>query len=212
MKRTWIIICCIIIISFLGVTVIALNENQHDKTATDQQPIVKKSSVPNKQIYKPANANESRNDFTTKIVAKPQKVDWTGAVLFATVMQYLETPQTNIQQLFDGKINRLNQEEFYAGSYYLEDSLYCELIWISNKDHLSLGFKMSGITPNVKALENVIEARLNKPSKEIYQKNDYMKGWYDKTYNNMNYDIEYYHHSDNERSTLIMNIHPYVYH
>jgi hypothetical protein len=211
-QRTWIIICFIVIISLLGLAGIALKQYYPVETTTDQQPIIVKSQVTSERRDQSANANESRSDFTAKVIANPQKIDWTGAVLFDKVMRYMDEPQTNIQQLFDEKINYLNLEEYYAGSYYLQDGLYCELIWISNKDHLSLGFKISGLTPNVKTLENVIEAKLNKPSKEIYQENYYMKGWYNKIYNNMNYDIEYSHYTDNDQSTLMMNVHPYVYH
>lgn len=203
MQPAWLSLCFVVIISFGSITAVVVKE--HHKVPTndyDQQFITSRLKSSDEREPQYATQNETRNDFTAKIIANPQNVDWTGENLFAKVMSYLNDPSTNIQHLFDEKISQLVSEEYYAGAYYLKDGLYCELIWISNKDHLSLGFKISGLTPDIEKLEKVIRLTLKEPSKEVSQQNEYMKGWYDKTYNNMNYDIEYYHQSEQGHSTL----------
>lgn len=181
----------------------AMHNHQQTKIAEVDHNEVERSSM---------KTSESRNAFTVRMAANPQKIDWTGEVFFLKVIQFLENPQMNIVQVFDEKINQLESEEYYAGAYYLQDHLYCELIWISNNDQLSLGFKLSGATQDIKNLENIIEATLKRPSIETQQDSYYKKCWYDKVYNKMKYDIEYSHDTQEDKSTLTMNIHPHVYH
>lgn len=154
--------------------------------------------------------SESRQDFTTKIMSNLQKVDWT---LFSKIIQLLGNQKADIVQLFNGKIVRLESDQFYAGSYYLQDKLQCDLIWISIPgDYLSLGIQFSGSNQNVKNMENIIESKFEKKFliREDYQDNHYKKGLYDKVYNHRKYDVEYIHDTHNDQSTLIINIHPHA--
>lgn len=198
-------------IVFLAGAWIAVDQNQPFAMHNHQQTKISEADH-NEVERSSARINESRNEFTVRVASNPQKIDWTGELVFLKVVQFLENPQTNIVQLFDEKINRLESEEYYAGAYYLQDHLYCELIWISNNEQLSLGFKLLGLTQDIKKLENIIEIKLQRPSTEIYQEKYYKKGWYDKVYNNMKYDMEYRHETQGDQSTLIMNIHPHIYH
>lgn len=160
-----------------------------------------------------ASTRESRNAFTMRIVSNPQAIDWTGDFLFSKILQFLENPQMNVLQLFDERISQLEGEAYYAGSYHLKENVFCELLWISNNEQLSLGFKLSGPTQSIKHLERSIENRLQKPSTEEQQDKHSKKGWYDKVYNKMKYDIEYSHDElQAGQSTFIMNIHPHVNH
>lgn len=194
-------------------TLIGIIVKQNQPTMPDngaKTAIIK--DQPDKLDKSAQKTGESRNEFTIRMVANPQKIDWTGETLFFKVIQFLENPQTNIVQLFDGKIKQLEAEEYYAGAYYLQDHLYCELLWISNNNQLSLGFKISGATQELKKLESMIESTLRKPSVETNQENYHKKGWYNKVYNNMKYDIEYTCDTQGTKSTLTMNIHPHIYH
>lgn len=190
-----------------------LDQNEQVVPTNSEQTTISESQQHNEVGKSLSKTYESRNDFIVRIKSNPEKVDWTGDVVFSKVMQWLNNPQINIVQLFDGKITLLSGEEFYAGSYYLQGNLYCDQIWISNNDHLSSEIVLSGSNQDIKNIENIIESKLKKPSKEDYEDNHYKKGWYDKTYNNMKYEIEYSHDIQEDQSAvLIIHIHPQIYH
>lgn len=208
-KKTVIFYFIIIIILFT-LTKKTLEPRQLFATSTSQQTTLSEHQH-NTEIKKALpQITESRNDFIVKIRSKPQEVDWSGEELLSKILHLLDNPQTDLDQLFNGKIVCFKSEKFYAGSYCLQDNLYCDLLWISiSNDHVSLGIEFSGTNQDVKNIENVLESKINSFILKESSQDHYKKAYYDKIYNHMPYDIELNHDMHNKQSTLQINIHPH---
>jgi|GEM_PF-3189421 len=77
------------IILFSALAGRTLDQKEQAAPINSKQTTISESQQYNDLEKSSSKTNESRNDFIIRIRANPQKVDWTGDVLFSKVMQWL---------------------------------------------------------------------------------------------------------------------------
>jgi len=205
MKRKWMFVC----IGIIGLSAVLFYLQREEKWFVHSAAVQKVESVKAHDMQ----GKMSRNVFSQEVQDKPYELKWEANELFYHVLEVLEQPQKSIIEIFEGNIKKMPGDEYYAGAYKLNNHLYCPLLWISNNDHLSLGYQLQGTIGKIQQDSSALLGYLGEPTKkeETYTQQKYY--WLDKTYRGMKYYVECDKAiTDAGEGLMTVVIHPQIYH